>query len=167
LVEEGARLGCHHCQGVMARCYRRGYGCVRDDARSLELARESSGKGSRYGQYVLGVLYQLGVGGVAQDYAQAVALYRLAAAQNLDEAQCNLGCMYLLGEGVAQDVAEALRLFQLAAAQGHPLALFNVALCYEDGRGVRRNKAEAIRWYRRAQAAGYPSAAAALQRLRA
>ena len=53
LVEEGAHLGCHHCQGVVARCYLYGYGCVRDDARSLELARESSGKGSRYGQYVL------------------------------------------------------------------------------------------------------------------
>ncbi len=33
LVEEGARLGCHHCQGVMAECYLCGYGCVRDVAR--------------------------------------------------------------------------------------------------------------------------------------
>ena len=80
LVEEGARLGCHHCQGVMAECYRWGHGCVRDDARSLELARESSGKGSRYGQCVLGRLYLDGAGGVAQDNAQAFALYRLASA---------------------------------------------------------------------------------------
>ena len=57
-------MGCHHCQGVMARCLLNGYGCVRDEERSLELARESSGKGSRYGQYVLGELYQLGEGGL-------------------------------------------------------------------------------------------------------
>ncbi len=50
LVEEGARFGCHHCQGVMARCYLYGYGCKKDEARSLELARGSSVKGSRYGQ---------------------------------------------------------------------------------------------------------------------
>ena len=128
LVEEGARLGCHHCQGVMAWCYWGGNGCVRDEARSVELARESSGKGSRYGQFTLGLLYRHGGGGVAQDYAQAVALYRLAAAQNLDDAQYSLGYMYYDGIGVAQDDAEALRLYQLAAAQGHPVALFNIAL---------------------------------------
>ena len=158
LAEEGARLGCHHCQGVIAWCCWLGIGC-RDDAQSLELARESSGKGSRYGQYALGRLYAKGEGGLAQDDAQALALYRLAAAQNLDEAQFSLGHMYYHGIGVAEDNAEALRLFQRAAAQGHPQALFNVGVCHELGRGVRRNKAEAIRWYRRAQAAGWPLAA--------
>ncbi len=167
LVEEGARLGCHHCQGVMAECYMNGCGCEADEARSLELARESSGKGSRYGQCTLGLLYRYGGGGVARDYAQALALYRLAAAQNLDGAQFSLGIMYYYADGVAQDYAEALRLYQLAAAQGYPAALSWVAMCHEDGRGVRKNKAAAIRWYRRAQAAGEPEAAYALQRLRA
>jgi TPR repeat protein len=144
-----------------------GHGCEEDKARSLELARESSGQGSRYGQCTLGRLYHFGAGGVAQDEAQAVALYRLAAAQNLDGAQNILAQVHYLGHGVAQDRAESLRLYQLAAAQGHPLALFNVAACHEYGEGVRKNKAEAIRWYRRAQAAGYPGAAADLRRLRA
>jgi TPR repeat protein len=165
LAEEGARLGCHHCQGVLAACYRWGYGIWRFDARSLELARESSGKGSRYGLYMLGALHQLGVGGVAQDDAQALALFRLAAAQNFDGAQYGLGYMYTRGFGVAQDHAEALRLYQLAAAQGHPPALYWVAAYHLEGQGVPENKAEAIRWFRRAQAAGDPDAAWALQRL--
>ena len=133
----------------------------------LELARESSGKGSRYGQYTLGDLYQFGRGGVARDYSKSIALYRLVAAQNLDGAQWSLGFMYNCGNGVAQDDAEALRLYQLAAAQGHPGALSNAAQCHEHGEGVRKNKAEAIRWYRRAQAAGDLDAAWNLQRLRA
>ena len=137
-----------------------------DAARSLELARESSGKGSRYGQFVLGLFYEFGVGGVAEDYAKALALYQLAAAQNLDGAQWWLGYLYDLGLGVAKDVAEALRLWQLAAAQGHPTALFSVGFFHEHGLGgVRKNKAEAIRWYRRAQAGGHPRAADAVQRL--
>jgi TPR repeat protein len=163
LVEEGARLGCHHCQGVMACCYRDGYGIRRDFARSLELARESSGRGSRYGQWALGVFYLHGGAGVAHDINQALALFRLAAAQNLDEAQCELGCMYDEGDGVAQDYAEALRWYQLAAAQGHSIAMFNIACCYDDGHGVRRDHAEAISWYMRAQAAGSPYAADTLR----
>jgi len=165
LVEEGARLGCHHCKGVIAWFY---FWMQEDEERSLELARESSGSGlgSRYGQCVLGWLYYSGEGGVAQDYAQAVALYRLAAAQNFDDAQRRLGHMYDEGLGVAQDDAEALRWYQLAAAQGLGAALFNVAVYHEEGEGIRKNKAEAIRWYRRAQAAGYPEAANALLRLR-
>jgi hypothetical protein len=167
LAEEGARVGCHHCQGVMAVCYCWGAGCVKDAARSLELARESSEKGSRYGQCMFGMLYRNGGRRVAQDDAQSVALYQLAAAQNLDEGQYMLGYMYCNGNGVAQDFAEALRLFQLAAAQGHPYALFMVAECHEKGRGVRENNAEAIRWYRRAQEAGCLLAADAVRRLRA
>ena len=86
LAKEGSRLGCHDCQGILAECYRLGHEIPRDEAQSLELARDSSGKGSRYGQYVLGWLVRRGEGGVAQDYAQAVAFYRLAAEQGLDEA---------------------------------------------------------------------------------
>jgi len=165
LAEEGARLGCHHCQGVVAWCYFWGKGCVKDRARSLELARESSGRGSRYGQDMLGTLHHLGAGGLAVDHAQAVAFYRLAAAQGLDGAQSNLGDMYRCGRGIAQDYTEALRLYQLAAVQGYPEALDSIAECHEKGWGVAADVAEAIRWYRRAQAAGHTGAAYTLRRL--
>jgi len=168
LVEEGARLGCHHCHGVMAYCYWSGFGCEEDEALSLELARESSGRGSKYGHVTLGELHYLGRGGVARDFAEAAAFYRLAAAQGLDEAQYSLGYMFHLGLGVAEDCtdfAAALRWYQLAAAQGHPYALYNIAECHKNGHGVAVDVAEAIRWYRRAQAAGHPYAADELQRL--
>ena len=166
LVKEGTHLGCHHCQGVMALCYRSGFGCMSNAARSLELAHKSSGMDSRYGQYALGDMYWYSQGGPAR-FAQALAVYRLAAAQNLDEAQNSLGLMHYEGRGVAQDFAEALRLFQLAAAQGLPRALYTIALCHQIGIIVPENKAEAIRWYMRAQAAGNLHAADALQRLSA
>ena len=157
LVEEGARLGCYHCQGVLADCYRWGHGCVRDAARSLELARESSGKGSRYGQHVLGLLCRNSEG--------RIALYRLAAAQNFDEAQYDLGGMYHRGLSIEQNNAKALRWYQLAAAQGHPEALFMVAFYHKFGKGVRRDWDEAICWYKRAKKAGHPCAADALKKL--
>ena len=67
-------------------------------------------------------MVQLGLG-VAQDDAEAVRLYRLAAAQGLADAQYNLGDMLehgkKHGKGVAKNRAEAIRLYRLAAAQGH------------------------------------------------
>ncbi len=64
--------------------------------------------------------------GVAQDYAEAVRLYSLAAAQGHADAQFNLGGMFFRGQGVAQDRAEAIRLYRLAAAQGHARAKTNL-----------------------------------------
>jgi len=165
LAGEGARLGCHHCQGVMAYIYQWGYAFLQDepgsqpreifDALSLELALESSGRGSRYGQFTLGQLHSQGKGGLAYDDAQAVAFYRLAAAQGLHAAQLCLGSMHDCGDGVDQDDDEALRWYHLAAAQGDPYALYAVAECHERGLlGVTADVAEAIRWYRRSQAAG-------------
>ena len=56
--------------------------------------------------------------GVAQDYAEAVRLWRLAAAQGLADAQFNLGYIFENGLGVARDIAEAILWYRLAAAQG-------------------------------------------------
>lgn len=154
LVEEGARLGCHHCQGLLAMCYRMGHGCVKANvAQSLELALESSKKGSMYGQYVLGELYRHGEG-VAPDDAQAFEWYSLAAEQKFDGAQLSLGFMYYLGHGVDQDHCKAFQLYKLAAVQGEHMAMYYVAQCYENGRGVPINVAEAISWCKSAQAAG-------------
>ena len=56
--------------------------------------------------------------GVAQDYAEAVKWYRLAAEQGLVEAQSNLGRMYYYGLGVAQDFVTAHMWANIAAASG-------------------------------------------------
>jgi TPR repeat protein len=60
--------------------------------------------------------------GVSKDYAEAVRLYRLSAAQGHAFAQNNLGVMFETGQGVAKDRAEAIRWYRLAAAQGHAAA---------------------------------------------
>jgi TPR repeat protein len=75
---------------------------------------------------VVGACYKFGYGGVAKDYAEAVQLYRLAAAQGHALAQNNLGYMFSKGQGVAQDRAEAIRWYRLAAAQGHAQAKTNL-----------------------------------------
>ena len=138
-----------------------------DDAQLVKFANESSSKGSRYGQYVLGRMYQSGIKGLECSYDKANTLYQQAAAQGLDAAQVSVGWMYNLGLGVDRDFAEALWRYKLAGAQGYPEASVHIAQCYECGLGVPKNKVEAMYWYRRAQAAGHPCAAAAAKKLNA
>jgi TPR repeat protein len=166
LVNVGYQMGCHHCQGVLAMCYKLCHGCVKADAvRSLELARESAKKGSKYGRCVLGSLYRCGLGGVEKDSRKAEELFRLAATQKLDWAQCSLGEMKGWYSGDHYK-AEALWLYQLAGAQGFSDALYNIAVYHQYGiGGVPKNKDEAIYRYELAQAAGSQDAKWALQRL--
>jgi hypothetical protein len=85
---------------------------------------------------------------VAQDQAEAVRYYRLAAEQGCAEAQCNLGTCFDNGDGIAQDQVEAVRYYRLAAEQGHASAQHNLGVCFENGEGVSQDQAEAVRYYR-------------------
>ena len=61
--------------------------------------------------------------GVAQNYAEAVNWFRLAADQGRADAQYALGWMYFNGWGVTQDYILALMWFDLSATRGHQIAV--------------------------------------------
>ena len=167
LTEEGWCLGCMQSAGVLAWCCMMGCGSPRRHARALQLGRASAAAGSRYGQVAVGAMHWYGWGGLPLDYAQALDLYRLAAAQGLDEAQCRLGDMLCAGiwVGLARDLAQAFQYYIQAAQQGHAEACFRVAVCHERGWSVAADVALAVSWHGRAAAAGHVGAARALQRL--
>ena len=190
LLEEGASLGCRHCQGLLAFCLLKGVGCPQEariaqqialanngelpvdgeadadsaeEPRCLAMARESASMGSKYGQWTLARFYYRGEGGVAIDVDAGVALLRLAAAQNYDRAQNDLGSNF---QCAAED-AEALVWFRLAAAQGHGRALYMLGVFYENGYSAAADEVEALRWYKCADEAGWSDAADSLRRLEA
>jgi hypothetical protein len=165
LAAAGAALGCAHSKGALGCCYVFGFGVADDKVGGLALGRESAAAGSCFGQFVVGKCYDFGWGGVAQDDAEAVRLYSLAAAQGHAGAQTNLGYMFDLGRGVAQDYAEAMRLYSLAAAQGDAGAQTNLGVIFQYGEGVAQDRAEAIRWFRLAAAQGNLAAEAKLKAL--
>jgi TPR repeat protein len=78
-------------------------------------------------RFNLGVYYRNGCG-VPQDNSESVRWFKLAAATNHAEAQCELGTAYKLGLGVQQDVKEAMRLYTLSADQGCGDACYNLAV---------------------------------------
>ena len=82
-----------------------------------------------------------------RDYATALRKYKSAAARGDEDAQHNLGTMYVQGKGVVQDYAEAMRWYKLSAAQGNSAAQRAVGLMYLQGQGVVQSNAEAIHWF--------------------
>eukprot|EP00727_Mastigamoeba_balamuthi_P005430 m51a1_g1506 putative transcription elongation factor spt5 isoform x1 (1002) ;mRNA; f:378964-384785 len=96
-----------------------------------------------------------GEGVPAPDTAEALRLYRLAAAKGLAAAQTSLGRLYLTGElGVERAPEQAVQLFRLAAEQGHTPAQVSLGTCYEHGDGVVQEIREAIKLYRQAAEQG-------------
>lgn len=165
LVQKGAQSNCHHCQGVLAFCQWSRLNTpiiILDDHEikcedAAKMALASAEQGSRYGQYALGAL--------TNDESLSLASFQLAAEQNLDAAQAELGkSIYQGGHCPVSHYTEAIRWFQLAAAQGDPHALFCVGLMHEYGHGVPADNFEAIRWYRRAADAGHRRAVLRLQK---
>lgn len=117
--------------------------------------KQAAADGEPEAQYSLGVLYQLGEGGLEQDLARAKSLYESAVQADHPGAMNNLGHMYRVGQGVEQDLGEALELFRAAAGQDHPLAHYNLGLMFEQGQGVERDVGEAMSRYNTAASRGH------------
>jgi TPR repeat protein len=57
LLQDGARLSCAHCKGILGGCCLFGEGVEQDLPRGSELLRESVAAASCYGQYVLALCH--------------------------------------------------------------------------------------------------------------
>jgi hypothetical protein len=124
-----------------------------EDRLELARTRRRAAQGDAVAQCNLGYMHCHGIG-VAQDHAEALRLFTLAAEQANADARYNLGGMYASGTGVARDYAQAERWYRLAAEQGHARAQANLGAMYANGIGVPQSDARAERWSRRAAGQG-------------
>jgi len=85
--------------------------------------------GNADAEHLLGLMYYMGRG-VPQDYRQALAWHRKAAAKGKADAQYVVGAMYYTGNAVIQDHKEAVVWFRKAAEQGHADAQQVLGLMY-------------------------------------
>ncbi|MDE1904171.1 MAG: sel1 repeat family protein [Alphaproteobacteria bacterium] len=93
-----------------------------------------------------------------KDYAEAMRLYRQAAAMGNATAEANVGFLYAKGYGVPQDYAQSVHWYLMAAEKGQREAQHNLALKYWNGQGVAKDPAQARYWMQKSAAAGDPDA---------
>lgn len=120
------------CMGVLAYCYFK----YNDLHQANLLAVSSAQSGSKYGQFVCGLI-QRNQRNNGIHNGGACHWFSLAAAQNYDEAQIGLAELYssgkmTMGGTKEDDMREALRLRELAAEQGNDKAMLYVGYTHGD-----------------------------------
>ena len=105
--------------------------------------------------YMLGVMYEKGMGLECSDYVNARVHYTLAANLGHHGSATRLGLMTAMGRDVAQPhYALALETFQKGIAQGDAESYVYLGEMYEKGLGDTKNLRTAIRYYRQAERMG-------------
>ena len=129
-LRRAAERGNTSAQADLGRCYYEG---DKGLSKSLERAAEWRAKAARAGdagaQTSLGFQYSEGEG-VAQDKAEAVRLFRLAAQQGLPEAQYNLALSLSKGEGCDKSPVQAVQWMCRAVELGYAGAQTELARWY-------------------------------------
>ena len=114
----------------------------------------------------MGLIYNGGTHGFAQDYDLALFFFEKAAEAGVPEAKFGLGQLYISGHGVPPDEAKAKALFEEAAAGGDAATFNTLGAMYEFGtQGVERDYAAAAFWYGKGAEIDDAEAAWALARL--
>ena len=110
LARDAAAKGNPAAQAALADMYRVGDGIEKNPDEAFQWASKSAKQGWHHGHNMLAVLFRDGIG-VRQDSAQAVELFKLAAASGrLPEAYCSLGQIYRYGApDVKPNLVEAMR----------------------------------------------------------
>jgi TPR repeat protein len=126
---------------------------------------KAADQGANYAQFRIGQMYDSG-DGVSQSHTQAAEWYRRASSlegrdRHRDDpsvwseiakldAQYNLSCMYLKGDGVPKSSAQAVALVHESADQGHKGSQHLMGNLHFTGDGVIKSVKKAMEWWTKA-----------------
>lgn len=123
-------------------------------ARSVEYYERAAKAGLPDAEYAMARIHADGVGGRPKDDVEARRWLALAARQNFDTAQLDLGTWLVQGRGGAKDEKGGFRMLKRAAENGNVAAQNRVAKLYLNGIGTDPDSVFAAAWYILARRAG-------------
>jgi TPR repeat protein len=120
-----------------------------DDAQKLavDYYEKAAKAGLADAQYAMSQAYAAGTGGRKADDVEARRWMALAAAQNYDTAQVDLGTWLVEGRGGKRDMKAGFGWIRTAAVGGNVAAQNRLAKLYVEGLGVDPDIIEGTAWY--------------------
>jgi TPR repeat protein len=95
----------------------------------------------------------------AENYREAMRLYRPLAEQGDAEAQYYVGHMYEKGDGVKKDQSEMVKWYRKSSENGFAPAQYRLAVGYAFGAGgLSKDQDEAVKWLQRSAEGGHKKA---------
>jgi TPR repeat protein len=129
---------------------------AKNDVKAMTWYRRAAALGNTDAARYVGLIYDAGGDGIAQDFNQAMIWYRKAAAAGDPHAEYEIGLHYESGEGVPQQDDKQAMTWFLKAAGGDERADFEIAYLYDYGDGVPQNYQTAMKWYLAAEMMALP-----------
>lgn len=123
-------------------------------ARAVVYYERAAKAGLADAQYAMSQIAADGLGGRRKDDAEARRWLTLAARQNFDTAQLELGTWLVQGRGGGKDEKHGFRILKQAAEAGNVAAQNRVAKLYLNGIGTDPDETFAAAWYILARRAG-------------
>ena len=113
-----------------------------------EFQSSSSSLGNGYAIFNMGVIHEKGLGKIKQDYKTAVQYYEKAIKEDVHDACCNLGSIYLMGtgmeQGVARNVERGVELLTKGAEEGSRQSAYILGSFYAKGEFVAKDLSKAF-----------------------
>lgn len=129
----------------------------RNFASAVHEWRESAEQGDGRSQFALGQMFENGTG-VQESLDQAYKWYRLAADNDVLDAQVRLAELYMSERVEGRGPTDAVEWLERAAQSGSAGAKFQLGLMYLEGFGVEEDAGAAARWFEQAAEQGYAPA---------
>jgi len=108
----------------------------------------SSSLGNGYGLFNMGLIHEKGLGKIKQDYKTAVQYYEKAIKEEVHDAYCNLGSIYLMGtgmeQGVARNVERGAELLTKGAEEGSRQSAYILGSLYGKGELIAQDLSKAF-----------------------
>ncbi|MBS1004402.1 tetratricopeptide repeat protein [Acetobacter thailandicus] len=121
--------------------------------------RKAADAGLSTALYLMGVMYEHGMGGCSADEGAAFSYYSKAAEQGVPKAQARLGVALMAGShGMERDVVRGETWLRRAALGGDAEAAATLGDLYGRGGDLPPNYVEAVSWYQQAAKAGHAAA---------
>jgi TPR repeat protein len=150
MLLRAARYGNADAALLLGTMYDSGEGVPANPREAVRYYRFAAREGRSAADFALGLIYEEGRGGIAQDLPEAVQRYRSAADNGHGAAQLFLGRMYRDGRGVPADEAQATQRFREAletltelAESGNAESHYLIGTMYLQGEGVPRDPHQA------------------------
>lgn len=133
------------------------YITMEEYSKALIWARKATQMSNPMGYYMLGRIYDEGLG-VDVDHLKGLEFFEEAAKHGDADAQNIVGNIYLNADYVENNPQKAFKYYQMAAAQGHLEGMANLGYCYQEGIGTDVNILSAEEWLRKAADGGLQDA---------